>query len=226
MELTAKETKIIEVLRKDSVATIESLGERVGVSDVTVMRALKKYGHYSSYNFNSIYQVLEDTPEFDGDGLWFHRQIGFSNHGTLKETIQVLIEDSRQGYMVQELEGRLKTRVHNQLSMLCRSGQIRRFCLGRKAVYVSADIQKANRQQAARTAKIGTDRDRVGRGTGPLPEGMDALTVIRLLAEMVQRPEASVASLSQTLQRRGVGIDAEQVREVIAFYGLQKKTAR
>jgi len=57
-----------------------------------------------------------------------------------------------------------------------------------------------------------------------IPSGLEALTVIRLLVEMIQEPDATAASLSQRLQRRDFPITAEQVRGVIEFYSLEKKT--
>jgi len=41
---------------------------------------------------------------------------------------------------------------------------------------------------------------------------------------MIKKPDAKAASLSQTLQRQGLSITAEQVRGVIEFYSLVKKT--
>ena len=57
------------------------------------------------------------------------------------------------------------------------------------------------------------------------PEGMRPQTVIRLLVQMIATPQASPASLAKKLQAQGVAIHAEQVRRVIAFYALEKKTA-
>ena len=57
-----------------------------------------------------------------------------------------------------------------------------------------------------------------------LPPGLDALTVIGVLVRLLEAPEASGASVARTLQVRGRTVRAEQVRQIIAFYGLKKST--
>ena len=59
---------------------------------MTVIRALKKYGYYTSYNRNAGYYVLHDVPEFNEWGLWTYRDIRFSKYGTLTQTIVALCE--------------------------------------------------------------------------------------------------------------------------------------
>jgi hypothetical protein len=76
--------------------------------------------------------------------------------------------------------------------------------------------QEANRTEQIKKAKAIT--------TIQLPQGLEALTVIRLLIEIIQEPDATAASLSQRLQRQGLHITAEQVRGAIEFYSLVKKT--
>jgi len=41
----------------------------------------------------------------------------------------------------------------------------------------------------------------------------------------LEKPEAGVASVARGLQARGVAVGAEQVRQILDFYGL-KKTKR
>jgi hypothetical protein len=145
----------------------------------------------------------------------------YCGYGTLTQTIKSLIEHSEKGYTVAELQRLLGTKVHNQLSSLCRKRMITRFYVGRNCVYTSVApelqaSQEANRKEQIKKAKAIT--------TIQLPQGLEALTVIRLLVEMIQEPDATAASLSQRLQRQGLHITAEQVRGVGEFYSLVKKT--
>jgi hypothetical protein len=57
----------------------------------------------------------------------------------------------------------------------------------------------------------------------PLPENLDAITIIKVLLQMIEFPQANNASISQTLQRQGVMITAKAVRSIIEFYSLEKK---
>ena len=65
MDITKTENTIIEHLRKLRIATKADLCSTFKVSHMTVVRGLKKYEYYTSYNMNSAYYVLKDTPEFD-----------------------------------------------------------------------------------------------------------------------------------------------------------------
>jgi hypothetical protein len=53
---------------------------------------------------------------------------------------------------------------------------------------------------------------------------LDAVTVIRVLVRLLERPNASVASVARTLQARNVAIHADQIRQILDFYGLKKTT--
>jgi hypothetical protein len=215
------ESKVINLLRELMVATIDVLCNKLSKSRMTVLRALKSYGYFSSFNFNSSYFTLKDIPDFDKDGLWFHGPVGFSRYGTLTQTIKAIIEHSEKGYTVMELQKLLGTKVHNQLSLLCRKRMVTRFYVGRNCVYTSVEAKLQASQQAKRKEPI---KKAKAITTIQVPPGLEALTVIRLLVEMIHKPDATAASLSQRLQRQGLPIAAEQVRAVIEFYSLVKKT--
>ncbi|MBW1699080.1 MAG: hypothetical protein JRH18_09600 [Deltaproteobacteria bacterium] len=221
MTSSQDESKVINLLRELMVATIDVLCNKLSKSRITVLRALKSYGYFSSFNFNSSYFTLKDIPHFDKDGLWFHGEVGFSRYGTLTQTIKAIIDHSEKGYTVVELQKLLGTKVHNQLSLLCRKRMLTRFYVGRNCVYISVEPKLQASQEAKRKEQIKKPKAIT---TIQVPQGLEALTVIRLLVEMIQEPDATAASLSQRFQRQGLHITAEQVRGVIEFYSLVKKT--
>ena len=215
------QSKVVNLLRELVVATIDVLCNKLSKSRMTVLRALKSYGYFSSFNFNSSYFTLKDIPDFDKDGLWFHGQIGFSRYGSLTQTIKAIVEHSEKGLTVVELQKLLGTKVHNQLSLLCRKGMLTRFYFGRNCVYTSVEATLQASQEAKRKGPIKKPEAIIAI---QVPPGLEVLTVIRLLVEMIHKPDATAASLSQRLQRQGFAITAEQVRGVIEFYALEKKT--
>jgi len=221
MTFSLTEGKVINLLHELMVATIDVLCNELSKSRITVLRALKSYGYFSSFNFNSSYFTLKDIPDFDKDGLWFHGEVGFSRYGTLTQTIKAIIDHSEKGYTVVELQKLLGTKVHNQLSLLCRKRMLTRFYVARNCVYTSVEPKLQASQEAKRKGRIKKPKAIT---TIQVPAGLEALTVIRLLVEMIQEPDATAASLSQRLQRQGLHITAEQVRGVIEFYSLVKKT--
>jgi len=229
MKLTVKEAGVVDFLRRVKVGTVELIQGALLISRMTVFRGLRKAGYYSSFNFNSSYLTLAETPHFDEHGLWFHKEKGFSRYGTVKKTLKAWIDDSEKGCMADELEGRVRTEVYHPLSQLLRQKQIRAFHVGRRAVYVCADVQRGEAQQALWEEKQAEARQAAledKRRSRVFPDELDAMTVLPVLTEMIRRPEASVASVSRKLQAQGVRIDAEQIRQIIGFYSLEKKTAR
>ena len=226
--LTVKETAVIEKMRESKVTTKKKLCKQLGTSHMTVVRALKKFGYYTSYNRNASFYTLQDTPDFDENGLWTYKDIHFSTFLTLENTIVHLIEKSEAGLTAKEIEGFLKTNVKNLLSRLISKKRLNRCNQGRYAVYLSKDRKLKSKQEACRKkqhdeskAALSSEKQKIKR----LPENMDALTVIGILIHMIEFPSASTASISLSLQRRGVSVNAEQVRNVIRFYALEKKTA-
>jgi len=228
MKLTVKESAVVSLLQQWRVGTMARLRQQLQVSHMTVARALKKYGYYSSFNKNAAYYTLHDLPCFDDAGLWWYRDIGFSRHGTLTATVVALVEPSPAGCTVAELEARLRTPVANLLCRCCREGRLARAYRGRRVVYVSPVVRQRGEQlrrrgeQAAPVCRDVGEPDVPGPGW---PAGLDPHAVLTLLVEMIRRPEVSDAALSQTVQGRGFSLTAAQVRQVIAFYDLSKKRA-
>ena len=154
MTSSQTQSKVINLLREHVVATIDVLCNKLSKSRMTVLRALKRYGYFSSFNFNASYFTLKDTPDFDKEGLWFHGQVGFSRYGSVTQSIKAIVEHSEKGYTVAELQKLLATKVHNQLSLLCRKGMLTRFYLGRNCVYTSVEAKLQASQEAKRKGPI------------------------------------------------------------------------
>jgi predicted transcriptional regulator len=226
MNITVKENAVINILRQWKVATKKKLCQHFNISHMTVVRALKKFGYYTSYNKNSAFYTLHDIPEFDVHGIWAYNDIYFSCYGTLEQTIVALVENSDTGFTVQELNEILKAEVKNILSRLCRQKRLSRCFSGRYAIYLSSDHQRKTKQEACRKEQIEKTKDdssvKILRKK-LLPEKLDAITVIKVLVKMIEFPKASDASISQSFQRQGVSITAKDVRRVIEFYCLEKK---
>ena len=50
-----------------------------------------------------------------------------------------------------------------------------------------------------------------------------SVVVIAALVQMIMKPDSGDASISKSIQAQGVAITANQVRQIITFYGLEKK---
>jgi hypothetical protein len=221
--LTRAEQSVIQQLRRLGVATMRALRQRVHCCHMTVVRALRKTGYHNSFNANAAYYTLPQTPVFDDHGLWFHRQIGFSQHGNLLQTLAALVANAPAGCTVPELEAQLSTPVANLLCRLGREGRVGIAHPGRHALYLAADPAQQRRQQAQRQAQtLAAPPSAVGAGPA-LPPGVSALEVVALLTTLIQHPHARVPTLVRLLRKRGVGLSPSQIRQAQAFYELKKK---
>jgi hypothetical protein len=223
MNLTIKEKAVVDQLRAWKVATKTNLCDQLQICHMTVVRALKKFGYYTSYNKNSAFYTLHDIPEFDSYGLWAYSDIYFSHHATLDETIVALIENSDAGYTIGELNKILKTEVKNILPRLFAKKRLNRYYWQRYVVYLSNDPERELKQKTWRKEQIEKSQDTLKLKRKFLPEKLDAITVIKVLVQMIEFPKASKASISQTLQHQGVFITAKEIRSIIEFYSLEKK---
>lgn len=225
--LTSTESAVIKKLRKSMVATKSELCDQLEISHMTVVRALNKVGYYTSYNKNSSFYTLNDIPDFDANGLWEYKDIYFSQYVTLENTIVSIVNRSKEGMTAKELESLLKTNVKNILPRLIKKSRLNKCQVRRHAVYLSVDAELKSKQEKLRKRRIENlrkDSFIQKQETKHFPDNLDALTVIKILVQMIEFPSASVASISQSLKHQGFTASAENVRSVIKFYSLEKKT--
>src|SRR3989304_1574185 len=90
--------QISALFRKTPVMQMRDIARGVGPrSRRSLFRDLTTLGYRSSYTHTGRYYTLVSVPEFDADGLWRSQGIGFSRDGTLKATVQRLVETSDAG---------------------------------------------------------------------------------------------------------------------------------
>jgi hypothetical protein len=219
--LTRKEQKLVDWLRARKVATMRHLRHQFQVSHMTVFRAFKKQGYYTSYNRNAAYYTLADVPEFDDWGLWAYRDVRFSRFGSLPDTLATLVQQAPAGLTCDELEDRLQTRVANLLSRLVRDGRLQRQRLpGRQVVYLSPEPQHDRRQWERRQQQLRA----VAAGTeAGLPADCSAAVVIDVLRQMILAPGDDPQAWARQLKAQGRPVTAKQVHRVQNHYGLEKK---
>lgn len=215
-------TQIVRTLRTNRIARWAELAEQVDCSTKTVQRTLAKVGYYNSINHNATFVTLKDGPQFDQRGLWTYDTVHFSKHGNLPETLLWIVEQAPAGCTVEELQQLVGTRVHNHVSRLLRQDKLARCFQGRNVVYLASDPKRRKAQQQARQLEETQQVSAVHETD--VPPGMDPLTVIHILLRLLETPDASVASIARTLQARQLAVRADQIRQVLDFYGLKKTT--
>ena len=225
MKLSSKEQLVIQLLGELKVGTKTELCQKLNISHMTVVRAIKKYGYYSSYNKNSSYYTLKHVPEFNISGLWFYKEIGFSRHKNINCAILFVIKSSTNGYTEKELSSIFHTKTGNILCRLIKQKRIDKYQKGRSAIYISADETKRRKQLAAISSSTKKNEDESKRHNitqGILPSGFEVKVVLITLVSLIEKPESTVASISISLQRDGIQVSASQIKTIMSFYGIIK----
>lgn len=218
LDLDASRIALERLFAKRPVADLTQLGRALGTrSRMSVFRRLRVLGYLSSYTHAGRYYTLVSVPEFDANGLWRWEQVGFSRDGTLKATVQRVVETSDAGHTQRELQLLLGVRVHNQLLELVEDRRLRRESVKdeEEYVYVAPERGRAAAQLEQRRALAG-----VGATVPPRP----ALEV-EVLLEVVhgaRLPEPDAAKLAERLAARGTRASVAEVAAVLEHHGLKK----
>jgi hypothetical protein len=146
--------RLAGLLRDQKVATMPELKNALGTSvTYTVLRKLSALGYRSSYSHGGAYYTLDSIARFDELGLWSHRDVHFSQHGTLLNTAEVLVTQSAAGCWVAELEGVVHVAAKDALRHLVQAGRLFRRPWEGRYLYCALDRTRRQQQWAARQAQ-------------------------------------------------------------------------
>jgi len=146
--------------KREKILSMSQVKDILGTgSRMTAFRQLRKFHYFTSYSHKGMFYTLPGITEFDEFGLWSHRNVYFSRHGTLLETISELVQTSPSGYTASELEIRLHVFVQNSVKHLLDRGVLNRKRHGNSYVYF----------YSGKTREQLTSRKRELPGHGKLP---------------------------------------------------------
>lgn len=145
---------LARLLHKQTVATMPQLKAALGTAvTFTVLRKLAPLGYRSSYSHGGTYYTLDALAHYDELGLWSHRDIRFSRHGTLVNTAEALVKQSVAGYLVPELEAVVHVAAKDALRQLAQAGRIFRREWQGRYLYCALERNQRQAQWAARQAQ-------------------------------------------------------------------------
>lgn len=204
---------LLSLFREQPCWMIEPLAAELKYSVPSVRRFLAEVGYFSSFTHNGSWYTLHSIPDFDEDGLWFFRDIGFSRSGSLTRTLTDLAARSPAGMTAETLGAKLRVRCHAVLVQLCRKGKLQRQKMGRSHVYYSVDSSIAADQLQTMASMS-------------LPARLPAEIAVLTLVEFIHNPDFSFQDLARAISRKTrVAINAGQVQRLFERHGI-KKTAQ
>ena len=132
--------RLLQLLRQQKVATMIELKNALGTNScMTIFRKLKELDYISSCSHSGKYYSLRQIAKFNKFGLWSFKSVLFSSHGSLTETLRVIIEESEEGYRAVELEKLLELKVNEPLLELVKKQRICREKILGSYVYFSSN---------------------------------------------------------------------------------------
>lgn len=209
--ITEHDFQTINAFKQHKVLTIKELGSMLHLSIATIRRRLKEWGTLSSYNHSGRYYTLPSIPKFNKKGLWKYREIFFSKHGTLKNTIIHLVQISTSGLSNFELEEILGINPNSYLPQFKELAGVKGEKHNRLVVYFSSSEKVYQRQKQNRFPPESS--------VVKLPP--DALTIVALV-ELVKNPNSTPVQLSEILKRNGHQIDVQIIENLFEHHGLKK----
>ena len=210
--------KVEKLFRKHRVVTLSDLCEVIGSSSrMTVFRRLREIEYVSSYTHAGRYYTLYDIARFDSDGIWFYDDIGFSQNGSLKNTVTYLVHNGDAGKFHSDLERQLRVRVHNVLLDLVKSKQIKRIKFQGQYFYLSTDKARSKEQIE--------QRDKLSMQARRIPVYISEPMVIEILAEVIRQSKRHPRAdqVASALAMRGLPIAENEVMTVFDHYDIEKK---
>jgi transposase len=208
--------RLVKLFHRRQCWLLADLAQALDCALVTVRRLLKQVGYFRSFSDNGKWYTLRRSPHFNREGLWRHRGIGFSKHGSLTATIGHLVGRSPAGLSARELSQKLQHPCLAVLSILHKGGAIDRVKVDGQFRYL-ATAQPINRRQR-----------QLATAAQP-PRPADALTTqaaVFVLVEYIKQPELSFQELAAVLQQqRQLSVAPESIHRFFREQGL-KKTAK
>ena len=192
---------------------LAELAQTLDYAFITVRRFLKQIGYFRSYTQNGKWYTLRNSPQFNRDGIWHHRGIGFSKHGSLTATLGYWVGSSPAGLSASELAQKLQHPCHAVLTNLHKGGAVDRVKVQGEFRYLST-AEQINRRQ----------RERVAAAQPPSPStSLSTQAAVFALVEYIQHPGLSFEQLAANLQQhRQLTIAPESIRRFFQEHDLKK----
>ncbi len=178
----------------------------------SVLRYMKDMDYLVSYSHAGQYYTLRELAQFDADGFWHYKDIGFSKYGTLLNTITHLVGESESGMTNAELQEDCRLVVKAALIDLVNKKKLCREKKQKVYVYTSTDSQRAEKQLSMR------DKLQVTQYS------VDNATALRILVKAYQLVQGTISpeQVAQALFKEGSKISVDVVRQVFDHYELKK----
>ena len=208
------ERRAVRKFRARRIMTVIELAGLLSCSIPTVRKRLRSWDTFTSYNHNGSYYTLPEVPRFDEVGLWKHKGVFFSRHGTFAATVQYLVGHSEMGLDATEIGRLVGLPPRSFISRLPLMPEVVREKREGRFVYFSAKRERAERQKQLR-------EESEGMRAAQLPADTEAIAI---LVDRMRHPDSSYERTAHRLRRRGVVVGVQEIEALLRYHGVEKKT--
>jgi len=193
----------------------QALGTRV---DVTVFRKLKELSYLRSYSHRGKYYTIPLVVRFNEQGLWSYRNVHFSRHGSLVNTIEYFVEHCMAGNFEYELENQLQVGIRTAVLKLLKDNRISRQKVSGRYLYCSSN-KKVGKQQCNNRKKQQAIGDIMLESMGSEFLSEEGKTLVELFVSLLDEKQRRLYAGLESI-KLGHGGD----RKVARIFGLDVHT--
>ena len=146
---------LLTYLKEKKIVTMDEVKAFLNTNTrMTAFRKLSQLNYISSCSHSGKYYTLKRIARFNRNGIWIYNSVVFSKYGTLKKTLETMIENSSKGYTAAELNSLLKVKVEDVLLELSKSKIVIRKKMSGVYVYYSTSSNLCKPQELKRKDRI------------------------------------------------------------------------
>jgi DeoR/GlpR family transcriptional regulator of sugar metabolism len=205
------------IIRSKKIQTFEQILKHVSCSEITLRRDIRHINGITSYTHQGRFITLTDIPEFDNNGIWFYRKVGFTKYKNSLELIVHLINNSREGLSREQIQEILKIQIYQQIQTLLKRNELYRSKIGNKYIYLPEELAK-NKKKRLQLLNANN-----------VEEYYDAMVsfsdlVALLKAVLVEKKiKIDIKNLKRFTQKYSLKIPLKKVEQLLLKYNLTKK---
>jgi len=204
--------RLEKLFRRRKCWLLAELAHALDYALISVRRLLKQIGYFRSYTHNGKWYTLRDAPEFNREGIWHHKDIGFSKHGSLVATIAYLVARSPNGLSARELADKLQHPCHAVLTNLHKNQVLDRLKVAGEYRYLATD-ETVNRRQ----------REEVSGLRAEPTASLSTQAAVWVLVEHVKDPALSFGQMAVRLrEQRNLDVAPESIERFFQEHDLKK----
>lgn len=202
--------KLENMFKKESVLTLEEIGEKFKITKASAKYHVKKIGGISSLNENNKYYSLPHIIEHNSDGFWEYNGIKFSSLGNLNKTLISKIEESAEGMIAKNLEELFSVKLSSILSSLTLKEKVQREKINSVFVYFSINEERFEIQKNKKLSSVLTENNILNLG------------YIYALIERMKNPDLGAKEFAKTITSKGFTVNPLDIENFFNYHNITK----